>query len=80
MPSRNQMIIHRMKTDPKMLRVLIKSKEARIKGIQWSLDWHLEHGGGSMNDHYYISNQENIAREEGWLTEHRANLAAAEAQ
>jgi hypothetical protein len=69
-------LITRLNSCPRLLRVQIKSKEARIKGIKWSLDWHLAHGGSSL-DAYYIMGTEDIAREERWLVELNQKLALA---
>ncbi len=70
-------LIRRLNTNPNLLRLQIKGCMARIDGIKWSLDWHLDNGGSLLDD-YYMRLTGDIAREDRRIIELNRKLALTE--
>jgi hypothetical protein len=77
MPTKKQRLIHALNTDPRLLICQIKSYEATIRGINWSLDWHLKNvKGASETDAYVISGRERILIAQNFLADAQKKLGA----
>jgi hypothetical protein len=73
--AKNKRIIQALRSDPRALVWQIKSCIASINGNKRALAYNLEHGG-SIDSYYCRNCTESIARTEGFLAEHMANLTA----
>jgi hypothetical protein len=77
MPTKKQRLIHALNTDPRLLICQIKSYEAKIKSINWSLDWHLKNvKGASETDRYVISLREDLLIAQNFLADKQKKLGA----
>lgn len=64
------MLIQALNTDPRLLNRQIKSYEATIKSINWSIDWHLKNvKGASETDKYVISLREQLLVAQNFLAQ-----------
>lgn len=75
MPTKNQKLIHALNTDPCLLIRQIKSYEARIQGINWTLRWHLGKGA-SETDRHVISLREDLLIAQNFLADTQKKLGA----
>lgn len=70
--NKNKAIITRLNTDPKWLRIQIKSYETSIKSRQWSLDF-----AENKSSKYCDGLREDIQRFSGWITDLKNKLEMA---
>ena len=71
-----KMFVQVLRFDPKMLRMQIRSCEAHIESINWSLNYHLEHDeNASLQSEYAREKLFTRRCQEEQLAQHRANLA-----
>jgi hypothetical protein len=68
--------VQMLRSDPKMLRMQMRSCETHIESINWSLNYHLEHDhNASLQSEYALSLLRTRGYQEEQLAQHRANLA-----
>lgn len=71
-----KMFVQMLRSDPKMLRMQIRSCETHIESINWSLNYHLVHDhNASLQTPYALELLQTRTCQEELLATHRANLA-----